>query len=117
MAVKTESVVAAENFTWLGSTHGIRNARTVTVDPSKFSGKVQGKVIPAGTPVTVADGVASAYAGTGKFSGFLLTDVPADGGKVGGPVLDHGRVIVAKVPGGFTPPAAADDETTFVYVK
>lgn len=114
---KVESFSMGNDFTWLGSTHGVRNARTVTVDTSKFSSVVKGGVIPSGTPVTVAAGVATPYAGSGKFSGFILTDTDASAGKTGVPVLDHGRVIVANLPKSFTPPAAADDETTFVYVK
>lgn len=116
MRLKTESFGSGD-MSWLGSSHGIRNARTVTIDPTAFAAKVKNGVIPSGTPVTITGGTATPYAGTGKFSGFLLTDQPGSGGKIAAPVIDHGRVKVKSLPETFTPPAAADDETTFVYVK
>lgn len=115
MSVKVQQF--GENLSWLGSTHGLRNARTVTITPSDFSGKAKGGVIPSGTPVTITGGTAAPYAGSGKLSGFLLTDQPATGGKIAAPVFDHGRIVVAKLPESFTPPAATDDETTCTYVK
>lgn len=114
MSVKVQTF--GDDMTWLGSAHGLRNARTVTVDPAAFTDQVKNGVIPSGTPVTVAKGVATPYAGSGKFSGFILTDQPVDAGKIGAPVLDHGRVNVGKLPVDFTVPAAADDETTIVYI-
>lgn len=115
MGVKIQKV--GSDFTWLASAHGLREARTVTLDPTAFAAKAKDGVIPAGTPVTVAKGVATPYAAGGKFNGFLLTDQPATGGKVGAPVIDHGRVNVSRLPEAFEPPAAADDETTFVYIR
>lgn len=114
MSVKVQTF--GDDMTWLGSAHGLRNARTVTVDTTAFSAQAKNGVIPSGTPVTVAKGVATPYAGSGKFSGFILTDQPVDAGKIGSPVLDHGRVNVGKLPVDFTVPAAADDETTIVFI-
>ena len=117
MAVKVQSF--NEDMTWLGSAHGLRNARTVTVDTTAFSAQAKNGVIPSGTPVTIAKGVATPYAGSGKFSGFILTDQPVVGtNDFGVPLIDHGRVRVAKLPVSFTAPAAAAKRaaTTIVFV-
>ena len=115
MAIKVQKF--AENLSWLGSVHALRNARTVTIDTADFAGQATGGIIPSGTPVTITGGTAAPYTGTGTFSGFILTDQPATGGKIPVPVLDHGRVNIANLPVEFTPPAAADDKTGFTYVE
>lgn len=115
MTVKVQKI--AENFSWLGSAHALRNARTVTIDTADFTGQATGGIIPSGTPVTITGGTAAPYTGTGAFSGFVLTDQPATGGKIPVPVIDHGRVVVANLPAAFAPPAPADDKTTFVYIE
>ena len=113
------------DHSWLGSMHGISNARTVSLDVRKFT-KADHYVdgyIPAGQPITLdQDGVAGPYdpdAETGgDFHGFLLTDqlVEEDYTTIPVPLLDHGRVIVSKVPTpGFVAPDASRDKTTFVY--
>lgn len=106
--------------TWLGSTHGIRNARTVSLDPSKFTkaDHYPDGYILSGQPLTITDDVAGPYTGEGDFHGFLLTDqtVVDDETVIAVPVLDHGRVNVSKLPvSDFSAPAAENDKTTFVY--
>lgn len=109
--------------TWLGSTHGISNARTVTLDPSKFTKAEHypDGYLRSGQPLTVTGDVAGPYVGGeegGDFHGFLLTDqvISDDTTKIAVPLLDHGRVVVANLPGSaFTAPAEANDKTTFVY--
>lgn len=118
------------DLSWLGSAHAIRNARTETLDISTFTAGTHypNGYIPSGTPVAKVGGVLVPYDKTegtttnaGILAGFILTDQPVVGtADFGVPVLDHGRVIVAKVPysGGFaTPTAAAKSAATqFVFV-
>ena len=111
------------NLTWLGSAHGLRNARTMTLDPADFTAKVKDGVVPSGTAVAVVSGKLAPYnaAGSGdatKLVGFVLTDQSTTRGPVAAPVLDHGRIRLAGLPDtAFAVPAAANDLTTCVYVK
>lgn len=115
--------------TWLGSTHGMRNARTGIVDISAFTQATHYPTghIPSGTPVALVSGLYVPYdkteattTGAGILAGFILTDQKVVGsGDFGAPILDHGRVVVAKVPysGGFAAPvAAAKKLSTVTYV-
>lgn len=116
-----------ENFgsgdmTWLGSTHGLRNARTVTLDPTNFAALAVDGVIPSGTSLALKAGVVVPFnaAGSGgeeKLVGFLLTAVSVAKGKQAVALFDHGRVIVAKLPKAFTAPATGNDLTNIVFVK
>ena len=102
---------------WLGSTHGVRNARTETVDPSAFTAGTHypNGYLPSGTPVALVGGFLVPYdkaegttTGAGVLAGFIVTDQPVVGaGKFAVPVLDHGRVKVSKVPNSFVAPVAA----------
>jgi len=114
--------------TWLGSTHGIANARTEILDVSAFTANTHypNGYIPSGTPVAKVSGLLVPYDGTegtttgaGILAGFILFDQKVVGtADFGVPLLDHGRVIVANVPGTFAAPAAAAKRaaTTFVFV-
>lgn len=119
-----------ENFgagdqSWLGSTHGIRNARTETLDISGFTAGTHypNGYIPSGTAVAKVSGLLVPYAsagtgGTAVLAGFVLTDSPVNG-TVDFPValLDHGRIKTANLPFAWTAPtAAANDATTCVYI-
>lgn len=109
---------------WLGSAHGISNARTETVDVSTFT--VVDGYIPSGTPVAKVGGVLVPYDGTeatvtgaGILAGFILFDQPASGtSDFPAALLDHGRVKAANVPGTFVAPVAAAKKsaTTIVFV-
>lgn len=106
---------------WLASTHGMRNAETVTL---KLSGFTKGThfpngFIPSGTPVNVADlGAVVPFSDAAESQlGFVLFDVPTDGATdTAAAVVVHGIVHIERVPGEFTKPAIAPTGG-FVFVK
>jgi hypothetical protein len=116
------------DLSWLGSAHGIANARTEVLDISTFTAGTHypDGYIPSGTPVAKVGGVLVPYdategttTGAGVLAGFVLTDQPVVGeADFGVPLLDHGRVRAANVPGTFTAPAAAAKRaaTTIVFI-
>jgi hypothetical protein len=121
---------------WLGSNHGIRNARTEILDISAFTAGTHypDGYIKSGTPVAKVGGVLVPYdateatvTGAGILAGFVLTDIPL--GVTPGatavatedfnvPLLDHGRVKVGKLPIAFVKPTAAakSSATTIVFI-
>lgn len=112
---------------WLGSTHGINNARTETIDISTFTANTHypNGYIPSGTPVALVSGLAVPYdvttgttTGAGILAGHLLFDAPVSGtADFPAAILDHGRVKAAKVPfASFVKPLAAKNATTIVYI-
>jgi len=125
MALTTETFGARDDLSWMGSAHGLRNARTETLDPAAFT-PVDGW-IPSGTPVAKVGGKLVPYDpdeavtdGAGVLAGFVLTSQKpaADGGNLAVPLLDHGRVKAASLPVAFTPPLAPakSANTTFVWI-
>lgn len=116
----------AGDQSWLGSSHGLRNARTETLDISAFTANTHypNGYIPSGLPVAKVGGKLVPYdategtvTGAGILAGFVLTDQPVVGsGDFGVPVLDHGRVKVAKLPVAFTAPAAAAKSANVQFV-
>lgn len=125
--LKSETIGGGDQ-SWLGSTHGIANARTEVLDISTFTAGTHypNGYIPSGLPVAKVGGVLVPYdategtvTGAGVLAGFVLTDQAVVGtSDFGVPVLDHGRVIVSKLPISFTAPAAAAKRaaTTVVFV-
>lgn len=128
--MKSETFGAGDQ-SWLGSSHGIHECRTETLDISAFTAGTHypNGYIPSGTPVAKVGGLLVPYTsaeatttGAGILAGHLFTDQPVVGsGDFPVPLLDHGRVKSAKVPQGtdaFTAPAAAAKRaaTTFVYI-
>ncbi|GAB2677700.1 potassium transporter [Thalassiella azotivora] len=125
--LRTESIGAGDQ-SWLGSTHGIHECRTETVDVSAFTAGTHypNGYLPSGTPVAKVGGLLVPYdkteatvTGAGILAGFILTDQPVVGtADFPVPVLDHGRVKAAKVPHSFAAPAAAAKRaaTTVVYI-
>lgn len=125
----TSETFASGDQSWLGSTHGLANARTETVDISAFTAGTHYPtgVIPSGFPVAKVagllvpfDSATATVTGAGILAGHLATDF-----KVGGAadlpaaLLDHGRVKTAKVVAilaGFVAPVAAKNATTIVYI-
>ena len=117
------------DFTWLGSTHGIGNARTETLNTSAFTKATHypDGYIKSGTPVALVAGLLVPYdatpaaeAGAGILAGFVLTDqaVVDPAAKIAVPLLDHGRVKTSKLPVAFTAPTGAKrGETTFVFTN
>lgn len=129
--MKSETYGAGDQ-SWLGSTHGIYNGRTETIDISTFTAGTHypNGYLPSGTPVALVGGVLVPYdkteatvTGAGILAGHILTDQPVVGtADFSVPLLDHGRVKVSKVPYNntftFAAPVAAAKAaaTTFVYV-
>lgn len=115
-------------MSWLGSTHSINSARTEVLDISAFNKATHypDGFIRSGQPVAKVAGVLVPYdetegttTGAGVLAGFVLTDQKVVGtADFGVPLLDHGRVKSANVPGGFTAPVAAAKRaaTTIVFV-
>ena len=109
--------IGAGNQSWLGSGHGIGNGRTELLDISTFTGATHfpSGYIPSGTPVAKVGGVLVPYddtqatvTGAGVLAGFILTDQTVVGANdFAVPVIDHGRVIAAKLPQAVTVPGAA----------
>ncbi|UAJ78320.1 potassium transporter [Leifsonia sp. ZF2019] len=123
--LSTETIGGGD-LSWLGSSHGIRNARTETIDISTFTANTHypNGYIPAGTPIAIVSGLAVPYdvtvgttTGAGILAGFILTDQKVVGATdFGAPVLDHGRINTAKVPyASFVKPITAKDATTCVF--
>ena len=133
---RTESEIVTGNMEWLGSGHGIRNARTEILDISTFTAGTHypNGYIPSGMPVAKVGGVLVPYdategtvTGAGILAGFVLTDVPlyvTPGATAPAtedqnvPLLDHGRVKVGKLPIAFVKPTAAakSSATTIVFI-
>lgn len=117
--LRTETFGSGDQ-SWLGSAHGIRNARTATIDISTFTKSTHfpNGYIPSGTPVNVASegAVLPWTAANGEKLGFVLTDQKViEGADFAAPILRHGIINVPRVPvpGGFTAPATA---AGFVFV-
>jgi hypothetical protein len=128
--MKSETLGAGD-LSWLGSSHGLRNARTLPLNVSAFTAGTHypNGYIPSGTPVAIVSNLVVPYTsaeatttGAGVLAGHILTDQRVVGtGNFSVPVLDHGRVKTAKVPQGtdaFTAPVAAAKRanTTIVYI-
>lgn len=115
---------------WLGSTHGIGNARTGVLDISTFTAGTHypNGYIPSGFPLAVVGNMFVPYdvtvgvtTGAGILAGHLATDQQVVGTTdFAVPLIDHGRVKAAKVASlalaGFVKPIAAKNATTIVYV-
>lgn len=125
--LRTE-VAGSGNLAWLGSTHAIGNARTETVNVSAFTAGTHypNGFLPSGIPVAKVAGLLVPYdateatvSGAGILAGHILFDQAVVGSaNFAVPLLDHGRVNAAKVPGTFAKPAASAklSATTIVYV-
>lgn len=124
----TTETYGSGNLKWLGSGHAIGNARTETVNVGAFteathypdgylrSGQPVAKVAGLLVPYDATEGTVT---GAGILAGHILFDLKVKGStNVPGPLLDHGRVIAANVPGTFVKPAAAAklSATTIVYI-
>lgn len=109
ISLKTENF-AFDDQSWLGSAHGTDAARTITLDTSAFtagthypdgyfkSGLPLGKITASGKYGPYNDAAAD---GTEVLAGFLFCAVDAPSVNtidVGAAMLEHGRVIAAKLP-------------------
>lgn len=125
--VKSDTIGSGDQ-SWLGSDHGIANGRTELLDVSTFTASTYypNGYIPSGTAVAKVGGVLVPYDDTqsvttnaGVLAGFILTDQPVIGtNDFAVSVLDHGRVITAKLPQTVTIPGAAAKlaSTQFVFI-
>lgn len=129
--MRTDTIGTGDQ-SWLGSTHNMRNARTETVNLGAFTAGIHypNGYLPSGTPVAKVSGLLVPYdkteattTGAGVLAGHILTDQPVVGaGNFAVPLIDHGRVKVAKVPYNntftFAAPVAALKAvaTTIVYI-
>lgn len=120
LAPRSETFGAGDQ-SWLGSSHGTGNARTVTVNVTAAAAKISDGRIKSGEPVAIVAGLAVPYnsggtGGTEVLAGFLLVDVAvvAGAGNAVAPLLDHGRVILSKLPS--TVLATATSSGQFVFV-
>lgn len=115
----TSEQFGGSKLSWLGSRRGVDTARTTTIDRTKLTGpQIASGSLPSGTPLAASTGGKSApyTAAEGQvFIGFLLTDqaIKQGGGDIVAPLLDHGRVVVTKLPVAFAAPASA---TSFIFV-
>lgn len=120
LAPRIESFGAGDQ-SWLGSKHGTGDARTVTIDVTEAASKISEGRIKSGEPLAIVGGLAVPYDSAGDdgseiLAGFLLTDtsVAAGAGNAVAPLLDHGRVILSKLPS--TVAADATTSGQFVFV-
>lgn len=125
----TSETFGGGDQSWLGSAHGIANARTETIDISAFTAATHfpNGFIPSGMPLAKVGGLMVPYDptagkvdGAGVLAGHLFTDLKVAGAlDLSAPVLDHGRVKTPKIVAilaNFAAPAAAKNATTIVYI-
>lgn len=115
--------------TWLASTRGIRNNRTVKLNVASFTVDPDLGYIPSGTPLALVDSddageeavpyAAGGLNGTGVLAGFLFTDQRVVAGSpdeyINAPLMDHGRIRISRLPVAFAVPAAAATSGLFTY--
>lgn len=125
------SAIGQDDQSWLGSSFGTSSAESITLNVAAFtaathypngyfpSGLPLGRITTVGATLgMLAPYTAASTDGTQNLAGFLLTPVIAPkvaGTNVAGALLDHGRVIVAKLPVTVTAAAQATN-THFIYV-
>lgn len=118
--MRTESVTVGDQ-SWLGSLHGVDSARTAVLKKSAFTQATHypDGYLKSGIPLAkAADGTYGPYgaAPLDTLAGFLVTEqLITNDPLIAAPLMDHGRVIVAKLPVAFTAPAAGKDATRIVF--
>lgn len=113
-----DETVGTGDQRWLGSTHGMYNCRTSTLDISAFTEATHypDGYLPSGLPVNAADesAVTPYSGGSGQTLGFLYTDQNVAGDEdISVPVFRHGIVNVTHLPVEFSVPT---DAGPFVFV-
>ncbi len=119
-----------DDQSWLGSAHGTSSAQAVTLQTSAFtaathypngyfpSGLALGLYTSGANSGRYGPYTAGATDGTQNLAGFLFTATGAPrtaGANVQGALLDHGRVILARLPIAITAAAQATN-VHFIYV-
>lgn len=116
-----EETIGTGDQSWLGSTHGIYDCRTVAPSSAEFTiANYSTGTVPSGTPIAIVADLAVPYDEDGNdgsevLAGFLFTDQPVATGapaEGGWPLLDHGRVKLDRLPVAV----GADAETTGQFV-
>ena len=102
LSLRTETFAQDDN-SWLGSRHGTDNARPVTLDLSTFTqaDHYPNGFLLSGLPLQdLGDGKYGLWTATSTLAGFLLfaVRVTSSGADPSGALLDHGRVVTAKLP-------------------
>ncbi|WP_043468982.1 head decoration protein [Kitasatospora sp. MBT66] len=109
LGLRTETF-QQEDHSWLGSAHGTDATRSITLDTTKFTAGTHypNGYFPSGLPLgqITAGGKFGPYDDTavdGRQTcvGFLMTSVRAPrtaGAPVVGALLDHGKVVTARLP-------------------
>lgn len=127
LSIRSETF-AADDQTWLGSSHGTSSARSITLDTSAFtegthypdgfftSGLPLGKITATGKYAPYVD---AAVDGTGVLAGFLLSPVKAPAATttdVVGALLIHGVIVEANLPVAIDANAKTDVAGRFTFV-
>jgi len=121
-----EESTGGGDLTWLGSLHGTGEARTVTVLRSSLTAGTHYPegVLRAGQPLAIVAGKAVPYNAAGTdgsqiLAGFLLRAEKVVGDKnFAVPLLDHGRIRLARVQAltGVTVAANVANTGQFVFI-
>lgn len=112
MSLISSKTYGGGDDSWLGSRHGVAQARTGTLDASQFSSAVDG-VVKSGTPVIVS-GDKLVPAGSSAPVGFVIGDHSVKDGDAVVPVLWHGLIKTQNLPvETFTVPA---EPGSFTYI-
>jgi hypothetical protein len=126
LSLRTETW-GQDDASWLGSDHGTSMGRSITLDVSAFTPATHAPdgYYPSGLPLgqITATGLYAPFTpagtdGTEVLAGFLLTSValPADGTTdVVGALLDHGRVVVDRLPVAFDPATVTEASCLVIY--
>lgn len=112
---------SAGNLSWLGSAHGTDAGRTITINVTAAAAKIVNGYIKSGEPLAIVSGLAVPYnsggsGGTEVLAGFLLNDVPVvtGAGNAVAALLDHGRIILSKLPSAVLATATTTGQFVFV---
>lgn len=115
LSVRRDGPYAPENFSWLGSRHGVDATDTITLVPALFSAKpfYANGFIPGGVAlgkITAVGATQNSYGpyddtatdGRQTLAGFLVTTKSIKGGatRIGGALLSHGKVRLSMLPTG-----------------
>lgn len=112
LTIQTEKFGGGDDR-WMGSRHGVVNAKTGTLKASAFTDKI----VKSGFPVKLGtDGLyePAATDGSAAPAGFVVGDHDVTAGDTPVPVMWHGRILVGFLPVEFTAPAEAGQ---FTYVQ
>lgn len=119
----SEETYGAGDQSWLGGTHGIYNCRSGVIDPTTFSGSdYPNGYLPSGTRVALVDDAfvkynAAGNDGTEVLAGFVYTDQKVAGTELlNAPILTHGQIRVAKLPGAAFDHEDVETTGLFTYI-